>query len=305
MRLTGLTRWAGRLLLAVACCSPAARAASLTITDDIGVTLRLPSPAKRIVALAPHVAENLFAIGAGGLLVGTVEYSDYPPAAAKVARIGGYSRFDLEAIVAKKPDLVIGWQSGNPPAQIDQIKALGLPLYLSQPNRFEDVARELRQLGKLSGREAPAEAEATRFLQRLERLRAANAGKPKVRVFYQVWQAPLMTIGGRQIISSAIEACGGENVFASLSAMAAQVGEEAVLAADAEVFVAGGMGDPVANAGKDWLESWRRWKQLTAVKRNNLFFVPADLMQRHTPRLLEGAELMCAHLDTARARRPK
>ena len=275
-------------------------AAPVKVTDDTGVPVELAAPARRIVVLAPHVVENLYAIGAESQIVAAVEYSDFPEAAKKLPRVGGYSRFDVESILLKKPDLIIGWASGNPVAQLDQVRALGVPMYLVQSNRFEDVARELRQFGQLTGRQAAAEAAASRFLQRLDRLRRENAGKPKVRVFYQIWDAPLMTIGGEQIISSAITACGGENVFAAIRAMAAPITAEAVLAADAEAFVAGGMGE----VRKDWLEVWRRWKHLTAVQRDNLFFVPADLMQRHTVRLLDGAELVCAHLDTARARRP-
>jgi iron complex transport system substrate-binding protein len=296
------------LLLAVFCLSllaAPASAAPLTLSDDTGATIRLAGPAQRIVVLAPHIVENLYAIGAEKQIVAAVDYSDYPPAASQLPRVGGHSRFDLESILIKKPDLIIGWASGNPAAQLDQVRALGIPLYLSQPNRFEDVARELRQFGQLTGHPAAAEAAAGRFLQRLDRLRQANAGKPRVRVFYQIWQEPLMTIGGEQIISSAITACGGENVFAPIRAMAAQVSEEAVLAADAEAFVAGGMGDTVADPRRDWLDPWRRWKQLTAVKRDNLFYVPADLMQRHTLRLIDGAEQLCAQLDRARSRRPK
>lgn len=281
--------------------SAASFAAPITVIDDSGVTIKLAAPAKRIVVLAPHVVENLYAIGAEGQIVAAVDYSDYPAAARKLPRVGGYAKFDVETILLKKPDLIIGWSSGNPAAQLDQVRALGVPLYLSQPNRFEDVAKELRQFGRLTGREAVADVAASRFLQRLDTLRKQSASKPKVRVFYEIWQTPLMTIGGDQIISSAITACGGENVFASIKAMAAQVSEEAVIAADAEAFVAGGMNE----IRKDWLEGWRRWKQLTAVKRNNLFFVPADLMQRHTVRLIDGAEQLCAHLDTARARRPR
>lgn len=280
---------------------PAAEAAAVEVSDDTGAKIVLKAPAQRIVALAPHIVENLYAIGAEARIVGAVDYSDHPEAAKKLPRVGGYSRFDVEAVLVRKPDLIVGWASGNPPEQIDRLRVLGVPIYLTQPNRFEDVAHELRQLGRLTGREQEAEAVAAPFLARLERLRRAHAGKPKVRVFYQIWQTPLMTVGGGQIISSAIAACGGENVFASLKPMAPQISEEAVLAADAEAFVAGGMGE----VRKDWLEGWRRWKHLIAVRRDNLFFVPADLMQRHTPRLLDGAEMLCAHLDTARARRRK
>ena len=148
--------------------------------------------------------------------------------------------------------------------------------------------------------EATANAAAAQFRQRLETLRRNNAGKPKVRVFYQIWKAPLMTVGGPQIISSAIELCGGENVFGKLTQMAPTVSVEAVLEADPEAIVATGMGD----ARPEWLDDWNKWTRMTAVKRGNLFHIHPDLMQRHTPRILDGAEKLCTDLDVARSRRP-
>lgn len=303
--LRGSARWSAafravRHLCLLALVPGVAAASPVDLTDDSGVAVHLAAPAKRIVALAPHVAENLFAIGAGDLLVGTVEYSDFPPPAKQVSRIGGYSRVDVEALVARKPDLVIGWQSGNSAAQVDRIRALGIPVYLSQPDDFEGVARELERFGVLTGREVAARDAATRFRQQLAELRRVNAGRPPVGVFYQIWHTPLMTVGGRQIITRAIEVCGGRNVFADLKPLAPRISEEAVVERNAEAFVAGGMGE----IRRDWLDMWRRWPSLTAVQRDNLFFVPADLMQRHTPRLLEGTAMLCKHLDTARARRP-
>ncbi|WP_295005978.1 cobalamin-binding protein [uncultured Dechloromonas sp.] len=274
--------------------------ADLSLKDDSGQEVRLKAPARRIVALAPHIAESLYAAGAGDKLVGTVEYSDYPPEAKKVARVGGYSRVDLEAVAALRPDLVLAWESGNNMTQIDKLKALGLTVYVSQPNKMENVADQLERLGQLAGTEAVAKPAAERFRQRLESLRKANAAKPKVRVFYQIWKAPLMTVGGPQIISDAIRLCGGENVFGHLGKMAPTVSVEAVLEADPEAIVATGMGD----SKPEWLNDWDKWTKLTAVKRNNLFHINPDIMQRHTPRILDGAEKLCAHLDVARSHRP-
>lgn len=274
--------------------------AELVFKDDTGREVRLKAPAKRIITLAPHATEMLYAAGAGDRLVGTVEYSDFPPAAKKVPRVGSYDRFDLEAISALKPDLIIAWESGNPAAPVEKLKALGLTVYVSQPNRMEDVAGQLKRLGQLAGTEATANAAAAQFRQRLETLRRNNAGKPKVRVFYQIWIAPLMTVGGPQIITSAIQLCGGENVFGHLTQMAPTVSVEGVLAADPEAIVATGMGD----ARPEWLNDWNKWSRMTAVKRGNLFHIHPDLMQRHTPRILDGAEQLCADLDVARSRRP-
>ena len=275
--------------------------ADLRLKDDTGQEVRLKAPARRIVALAPHIAESLFAAGAGDKLVGTVDYSDYPPEAKKVPRVGGYSRVDLEAVAALKPDLVLAWESGNNMPQISKLKALGLTVYVSQPNKMENVADQLERLGQLAGSEAVARPAAERFRQRLEALRKANAGKPKVRTFYQIWKTPLMTVGGPQIISDAITLCGGENVFARLETMAPTVSVEAVIAANPEAIVASGMND----ARPEWLDDWKRWPSVAAVARDNLFFVPPELLQRHTPRLLDGAEQLCKHLETARSRRRK
>ena len=274
--------------------------AEIVVRDDSGQDVHLKSPARRIVTLAPHSAESLYAAGAGAYLVGTVDYSDYPPEAKKVPRVGAYSRIDLEAVVALKPDLVIAWQSGNPAAQVDKLRALGLTVFITQPNLMADVATQLEKLGQLAGTGTVANVAAEHFRERLENLRQANAGKPKVRIFYQIWKSPLMTIGGQQIISDAMHLCGGENAFGQLSQMAPTVSLEAVLDADPEAIVATGMGD----ARPEWLADWNKWPRLTAVKRGNLFHINPDIMQRHTPRILDGAEQLCAHLDTARRHRP-
>jgi iron complex transport system substrate-binding protein len=162
-----------------------------------------------------------------------------------------------------------------------------------------NVADQIERLGQLAGTEAVAKSTAERFRQRLDKLRAANADKPKVRVFYQIWKSPLMTVGGSQIISDAIRLCGGENVFGKMTQMAPTVSVEAVLEADPEAIIATGMGD----SRPEWLHDWDKWTRMTAVKRGNLFHINPDIMQRHTPRILDGAEKLCAHLDVARSRR--
>jgi len=286
-------------LMALLLCGPVA--AEVSVVDDTGATIRLARPARRVVTLAPHLVETLFAAGAGDKLVGTVEYSDFPEAAKNVAKVGGYSRFDLETVVALKPDLIIAWHSGNAPANIDKLRSFGFPIYVSQPNRIEDVASEIERMGRLAGTEKVADAAAQEFRTRLADLQKRNGQKPAVRTFYQIWKQPLSTVGGRQIISSVIRLCGGENVFGNLDALAPVVTVEAVVAANPEAIVASGMGE----ARPEWLDDWKRWPTISAVARNNLFFVPPELIQRHTPRLLDGAEQLCRHLDTARSRRAK
>ena len=272
----------------------------IVVKDGSGADVRLDRPATRIVTLAPHLAETVFAAGAGAKLVGTVEYSDFPEAVKTLPRVGGYSKLDLEAIAALRPDLVIAWKSGNVASHLDKLRALGLPIYLSQPDRIEDVAADIERIGVLAGTNEGAQAAADSYRRRLADLRKRYSTKSVVRTFYQVWKEPLLTIGGGQIISSVIRLCGGENVFNALDSMAPTVSVEAVIAANPEAIVASGM-----DASRpEWLDDWLRWSSITAVARDNLFFVRPDIIQRHTPRLLDGAERLCEHLETARLRRP-
>jgi iron complex transport system substrate-binding protein len=288
-------------LLALLLLGAATARAEIIVSDDSGAVIRLAAPARRIVSLAPHVTEVLFAAGAGGRIVGTVEYSDYPDAAKAIRRVGGYSRVDLEAVAALQPDLIIGWRSGNVSAHLDKLKALGLPIYVTQANHIEDIARSIEHFGRLAGSETVADAAAKAFRARLTQLRTRYGGRPPVRVFYQVWKSPLTTVNGEQIISDAIRLCGGVNVFADLVGLAPNVSAEAVLTANPEAIVASGMGEE----RPDWLDDWRRWTRIDAVARGNLFFIPPSIIQRHTPRLLDGTERLCGHLETARGKRPR
>jgi len=273
--------------------------AEIVIRDDAGATIRLPAAAQRIVSLAPHITENLFTAGAGGKIVGVVEYSDYPEAAKRIRRIGDFSLPDLEAIIALKPDLILAWQSGSSNAMVGKLKALGLTVFQSQQDELEDIPVSIEQFGRLAGTETVAGPAAAHFRQRLAKIRSQYANKSRVPVFYQVWHQPLLTVGGGQIISQAIHLCGGENIFSGLAGKAPAVSHEAVLAANPEAIIASGMGRDTAIG----LNDWRRWTRMKATARSNLFFVPADLMQRATPRLLDGAEQLCQHLETARKRR--
>lgn len=272
--------------------------AEVQVTDASGQRVHLAHPAQRIVSLAPHVTELLYAAGAGAQVVGVVQFSDYPPEARRVPQVGSYTGFDLEAVLALAPELMVGWSSGNPPNQLQQLEALGLPVYRSEPRHLGDIADDIERLGVLAGTEAVAQPAAAAFRARLATLRARYAGRRPVRVFYQVWNQPLYTLNGEHLISELLAACGGENVFAALPALAAQVSVEAVLAADPEAIIAAGM----AEANVDWLDAWRRWPQLAAAARGNLFLVHPDLLNRHGPRVLDGMEQICTALDTARSR---
>lgn len=271
--------------------------AAITVTDDSSRELTLAQPAHRIISLAPHLTELLFAAGAGDRLIAAVDYSDYPDAARELPRVGNAHNLDIERILALQPDLVVGWGSGNNRAQLDQLARLELPLYISEPGRLDSIADTIIDLGKLTGSQATAETAANEYLQRLHDLRSQYSGHESIRVFYQYWHRPIMTIGGRHLIDEVIRLCSGENIFAELQQLAPQVTREAVLEADPEVIIGSGEG----TQRPPWLDEWTRWPQLRAVRNGHVYDIPADFLLRHSPRLLDGAEILCGQLQQVRA----
>ena len=287
-------------LLLVVCflCLPAR--AQIAVTDDAGQLVKLPAPAQRIVSLSPHITELLFAAGAGQKIVGAMEGSDYPTEARRIPRVGGPSAIDIETVIALKPDLVVAWQSGNPTAQIANLRKLGVPIFMSEPRKLEDIGTSLTRLGLLAGTRASAQAAVLRFQQRLAALPKPRAGTPPVRVFYQIWQSPLMTLNDQHIISDVLRTCGADNVFGSESPLTPTVSMEAAIATNPELLVSARATRPDE---PQWLAPWLPWRHVTAVARKNFCEVNPDWMSRPGPRLIDGAEELCACVEQARLKR--
>ncbi|MEM6544397.1 MAG: cobalamin-binding protein [Pseudomonadota bacterium] len=267
--------------------------AAVSVTDFEGRTVSLRSPAKRIVALAPHVVENLYSAGAGDLVVGVVDHSNYPPEALALPSVGNYKSWNLELIAELEPDLIVMWASGNGLHQLEPLKQLNIPVYVSEPRSLSDVAKTIRGLGILADTVEVSRKTADAYERKLAALKARYAREVPLSVFYQVWNDPLQTLNGSHLISSIIELCGGRNVFFDLPQLAPRVGLEAVLARNPEVVVASGMGE----ARPEWLDEWRRFAELEAVRKDALLFVNPDLIQRPTVRVLQGAGSLCEQMD--------
>jgi iron complex transport system substrate-binding protein len=238
----------------------------------------------------------LFAAGADDRIVGTVEYSDFPAPTQAIPRIGNYGQLNLEAILALRPDLIVAWGSGSPDTQVQKLRELKIPVYFTELRQLEDIADHIENLGRLAGTEQKAMRAARTFDHRLRALRKTYADKPKVDVFYEIWHEPLTTVNGRHLISKVIHRCGGRNVFNGLPTLAPQINVEAVLVRNLDVIIASGAGD----TRPQWLDAWRQYPDLQAVKAEHLYFIDPDLIQRHTPRILEGAEIMRRQLKRVR-----
>jgi iron complex transport system substrate-binding protein len=282
--------------LAAATALQANAIAGTALTDDSGQTVALAQPAARIDGLAPHVTELLFAAGAGDRIVAADEFSDFPEAAKKLPRIGSAYALDLEALLALKPDLVIAWKSGNDARQIARIRALGIPVFLSEPRTLEDVARALESFGRLAGTEPAARAAAEKFRAQTGELRSRYQGRRPIKVFFEIWSPPVMTVNSSHLIDAVLALCGGHNVFGALSALTPTVSVESVVAAAPEVILASGMG----SARPAYLDDWSRWPRVPAVRNGLVAHIPADLITRPGPRLIEGATRVCDMLERAR-----
>ena len=273
-----------------------ALAQAVSATDFMGRNVSLAAPARRIVALAPHSVENLFSAGAGGALVGRISASDYPPQALDVPLVGSFNAYSLEAIARAQPDLIVMWASGNGAGTLEKLEVLGIPVFVSEPRRLEDIPRDIRALGRLAGTEPASEVAALRLENAFVELRERYAHKAPLRVLYEIWNDPLQTINGEHIISQVIALCGGRNIFADVATLAPRVSVESVLVRAPQAIVASGMRD----SRPQWLDDWRRYENLPAVRNNGLFFVDPDLLERPTARVLQGAQSLCEQLDTLR-----
>lgn len=285
-----------KLLLVSALLASQAQAA-ITVLDDDGKAVTLAKPAQRVVALAPHVTELLFAAGGAERIVGAVSYSDYPEAAKSVPRVGDNRQVDMERLLALKPDLLVIWRHGASERQIEQLRQLGIPMFHSEPKKLDQIADNLLKVGQLMGTEPAAQAAARDLRQKLATLRAQYASRPPVRVFYQVWDKPLYTLNGEHIVSDTLKACGGVNIFADQKITAPVVNVEAVLEADPEAVF--------ATAEKDYggVNLWRPYKTLKATRQDNLFTVDGNLLNRAGPRMIAGTAVICEKLELARQHR--
>lgn len=291
--LHGMVRRAVCTILLACLLAPAAsRAEALCVTQADGGRLCLDRPPERILSLAPHVTEMLFAVGAQARIAGVVAYSDFPPEARALPNIGSYHALDLERVLALRPDLVIAWAEGNAPAQLDRLRALGLPIWSTPGRRFADVPAVLRDLGRLTGNAAQAETLARDFEGEVQALTEAHRTLPPLRGFYEIWPSPLVTVGPEHFISEAMTRCGIANLVDASLGDTPTWSEEAVIRARPHLII-------TSPPARDF-ERWKRWKDLPAVQGDGLIVLPPDVLMRPGPRLVEGLRALCAAADAAR-----
>jgi len=288
---------AAALLLAAAA---QADPAPLRLVDDAGHEVALSHPAQRIVALAPHLTELVYAAGAGRQLVAVGKYSDWPPEALAKPVISDAFAVNYEALARLKPDLVLVWGSGTPERVKSRLRTLGVAVYEIEIRDVKGLGDTLRGIGRLAGTEGVAQARAQAIASDWAALKARYAGRRPVRVFFELWDAPLMTLNGQHLISSAIAACGGTNVFAELPTLTATVSWEVAVQRDPELVVTAGAPGETARPGR-----WSEFKQVSATRHGEFGHVEGDLLARSGPRFVDGARELCEAIDHARQAQPQ
>lgn len=279
------------VLLAV----PAAVLAA-TVVDDRGQTVTLAQPPARIVTLAPHLAEVAAAAGAGDRLVGVSVFSDFPPEVARLPQIESAGRVDLERVVSLAPDLALAWRGGNRMQDLERLERLGIPVFATEARRLADVARVLREVGKLTGNAEQGDTAAAEFERSVAALRERYRGRMPVRVFYEVWHEPLMTVSRAHLVSDLLALCGAQNVFADAQSLIPAVSAEQLYARNPDVVIVSGAGlDDVAARAR-----WQSFGALPAVRAGRVYAIDAALTNRMGPRVVEGAAALCALTDRAR-----
>ena len=253
--------------------------------------------AQRVVTFAPHLAEIMHVVGAGGQLVGVSAWSDYPREVLELPEVGDAFTVDQEQLSLLRPDLLLVWDSGMPSHTVDELRKLGYRVESITTRSLDDVVAAIRRIGALTGRHETAEREAARFTSAFATLREEYRDASAIDVFFQVSARPLYTVNREHFISEIITICGGRNIFDDLEGFAPSVDVEAVVSRDPEVMLAG------ANLGDDAFADWARWPNLAANRYGNQFLLPDETIGRPSPRLALAGSSVCLALDRARRNR--
>lgn len=283
--------WIGFVLLA-ACTRVDANRGTLSVVDDAGDTVRFAHPAQRVVSLIPATTEILFAIGDGPVLVGRTHWCDYPAEAAAVTDVGDGISPNLEAVLARKPDLVVMYRSGSNAAAAEQLRALGVPTLQFSVDRLIDVPRVARALGKVTNRQVMADSVAAVFIRRLNEVTVPADSSP-LRILIVAWDQPPMAIGAGSFLSEMVTRAGGTNIFQDLAVPSAQISIEAVVERNPDALLVSSDGPPA-------IASRPEWRTVPAVREQRFVHVTSSAFSRPSLRAPEAIQELVARFNELR-----
>jgi iron complex transport system substrate-binding protein len=265
-----------------------------------------PKP-QRIITLAPHLSELVDSAGGSERLVGVSAFSNFPASVKQLPITSDARSIDLEKMKSLRPDLIIYWRGGTSESQIQSIKKTfnkDVQFIAVEPKKLGDIATDIETIGKALGTDTIAKKNAGALRIKISELRnkennqnnSKNINKRKVRVFYQVWAQPLMTLNKDHIISDIIQICGGEQLFANEKVLVPTVSREAVIKANPEIIFTA---VDSAKMASDW-SMWTSFPQLAATKNKAFIDLDGDIISRPSPRIMQGAQKICAEINQLR-----
>jgi iron complex transport system substrate-binding protein len=272
--------------------------ATRKLVDEVGREVIFPFPPKRIVSLAPNVTEILFGLGLDEEIVGVSIHCDFPEKAKRKVRVGSYISVDFEQIISLQPDLIVATGAGNTREMVNRLEAIGYPTYVIFPRNFDGILRSVLHLGRVAGRERKASAMVQKMKERRERVAELTRGLARPRVFLQIGEAPLVTVGSGSFANDMIHLAGGENIAGGEKETYPRLGMEEILSRSPEVILISSM-NPRGDYQRT-LEDWSRWKTIPAVRNGRIHLMDSDLIDRPSPRIIEGLEEMARLLHPER-----
>ncbi|HET7024595.1 MAG TPA: helical backbone metal receptor [Gemmatimonadales bacterium] len=286
------------LLGTLSACGHPAASGTISLVDDAGDTVRLSHPAERVVSLIPATTELLFAIGAGPEVVGRTRFDDWPPSAASVPSVGDGLEPSVEAILSRRPDLVVLYRGAGTADAVARLHALGVPTLVVRTDRLADVPRIARLLGTATGHATGADSVAARFTRALDSVSVEPSAPPALRpsVLLLAWDDPPLTIGAGSFLDELVARAGGRNVFHDIAAASAPVSLEAIVARDPDVVLTFG-------ADSSTLATRPEWRTVRAVRLGHFVVVHGSEFSQPSPRSPQAvAELRQALLRWERSR---
>jgi len=265
---------------------------SLRAASDLEVYNRrvIPKEYQRIVSLAPNITEILFALGLDDRIIGVTKHCNYPNEALKKTSVGSYIDLNIEKILALKPDLVIATADGNEKGSVERLAAFKIPVLITNPKNLDEVFEAVKIIGHITKKENRAKNLIRSLKKRSNRVIQACLPLSHPRVFLQINEHPLITVGKDTFHNSLIKQAGGINISGKESIKYPKYSLEQVLRSNPEVILITSMERGVAAERKK--ERWRQWNQLQAVKLGRIYILDSDLLDRPSPRLVDGLEAL-------------
>jgi len=256
--------------------------------DEVGREVTFSFPPERIVSLAPNITEILFSLGLDEEIVGVSIHCNFPEKAKNKVRVGSYISLDFEKITSLRPDLIIATGAGNTRDMVDRLGKLGFQTYVIYPKDFDDILQSIAHIGQVVNREKEARMILEGMRKRSQKVIELTKGLPRPKVFIQIGDAPVVTVGQGSFADDLIRLAGGENIAGKEKEVYPRFGMEEILKRSPEVIVISSM-NPKGDYQKI-LQEWNRWKTLPAVKNGRIHLIDSDLLDRPSPRIIDGLE---------------